>query len=54
MDKFTPRAWNQPMNMADIEGPNANESLIFGYNKSRRTSSTEIEIKQKFFQLKIE
>ena len=51
MDRFTPRAWNQPMNMADIEEPElGNGHSSGGYNKSRRISATEIDIKRTFFQ----
>ena len=52
MDRFTPRSWNQPMNMADIEEPQlGNGHSSGGYNKSRRISATEIDIKRTFFQL---
>ena len=49
MDKFTPRTWNQPMNMADIDASNNDENSFFAFNKSRRTSATEIDIKRTFF-----
>ena len=51
MDRFTPRTWNQPMNMADIEEPELGNGHFGGYNKSRRISATEIDIKRTFFQL---
>lgn len=50
MDRFTPRTWNQPMNMADIEEPELGNGHFGVYNKSRRISATEIDIKRTFFQ----